>query len=49
MGRSFWDRHYRLVAWGMLITIAFLLLHALELRVAPVLLSAAQADRKSVV
>ena len=47
MGRSFWDRHYRLVAWGMLITIAFLLLHALELRVAPVLLSAAQAQSKN--
>lgn len=47
MGRSFWDQHYRLVAWGMLITIAFLLLHALELRVAPVLLSAAQAQSKN--
>lgn len=47
MGCNFWDRHYRLIAWGMLVCIAFLLLHALELRVTPVLLSAAQTQSKN--
>ncbi len=44
MGSSWWDRHYRLASWGLAVAILLLLLHAVNLKLAPLFRSAAQLE-----
>lgn len=44
LGRRWWERHYRLLVWSLFLTILILLLHAVQLRIEPVLRQAARLE-----
>ena len=37
LGNNWWDRHYRMICWMLVFLLLFLLLHAIGLRITPIL------------
>lgn len=44
LGRRWWERHYRLLAWTLFLTVLIFMLHAVQLRVEPVFRQAARME-----
>ena len=49
LGNNWWDRHYRMICWMLVFLLLFLLLHAIGLRITPILRQTARLKATNLV
>ena len=49
LGNNWWDRHYRMICWMLVFLLLFLLLHAVGLRITPILRQTARLKATNLV